>query len=224
LVQIRSKHSSLTGQHLQCLSSFETSLPRVLPWAGIGERLQRKEIGLAQLAEIELTLCYRSRCSTAGLPASRWLRIIQPQPLNEEWRFNDNLMPIYEFECRKCKAHLEVFQKINDKPPVKCRKCGGRLEKQVSASAIQFKGTGWYVTDYASKGAKEKRSQDQAASAGDSGTSASDTGASASDKGESTGDKGGSAGATSAEKSEKKEASPIKRTDKASSRKSSKGD
>ena len=63
-------------------------------------------------------------------------------------------MPIYEFECRKCKAHLEVFQKMNDKPPVKCRKCGGRLEKLVSASAIQFKGSGWYVTDYAGNGRK----------------------------------------------------------------------
>ena len=63
-------------------------------------------------------------------------------------------MPIYEFECRKCKAHLEVFQKINDKHPVKCKKCGGRLEKLVSASAIQFKGSGWYVTDYAGNGRK----------------------------------------------------------------------
>ena len=60
-------------------------------------------------------------------------------------------MPIYEFECRKCKAHLEVFQKVSDKPPVKCRKCGGRLERKISAPAIQFKGSGWYVTDYASK-------------------------------------------------------------------------
>ena len=60
-------------------------------------------------------------------------------------------MPIYEFECRKCKAHLEVFQKLSDKPPVKCRKCGGRLERKLSAPAIQFKGSGWYVTDYASK-------------------------------------------------------------------------
>src|ERR1700730_16385054 len=109
-------------------------------------------------------------------------------------------MPIYEFECRKCTAHLEVFQKINDKPPVKCRKCGGRLEKQVSASAIQFKGSGWYVTDYASKAAKEQRSQDKAASAGDTGASASDkgesardTGASASDRGESVRDTGASA-------------------------------
>jgi putative FmdB family regulatory protein len=60
-------------------------------------------------------------------------------------------MPIYEFECRKCKAHIEVFQKVNDKHPTKCRKCGGRLEKLISAPAIQFKGSGWYVTDYSDK-------------------------------------------------------------------------
>ena len=63
-------------------------------------------------------------------------------------------MPIYEFECQKCKEHTEVFQKMSDKPPTKCEKCGGRLEKLVSASAIQFKGSGWYVTDYAGNGKK----------------------------------------------------------------------
>lgn len=75
-------------------------------------------------------------------------------------------MPIYEFECRKCKAHLEVFQKINDKPPVKCRNCGGRLERLHSAPAIQFKGSGWYVTDYAGKDKKaaEKAEKDMAPS------------------------------------------------------------
>src|SRR5712691_11699621 len=61
-------------------------------------------------------------------------------------------MPIYEFRCTRCNAHLEVFQKLSDKQPTRCRKCGGRLEKLVSTSAIQFKGAGWYVTDYARKG------------------------------------------------------------------------
>ena len=80
-------------------------------------------------------------------------------------------MPIYEFECRKCKARLEVFQKMNDKQPTKCRKCGGRLERLQSAPAIQFKGSGWYVTDYAGNGRKaaEKADKDSATS-----TSASD--------------------------------------------------
>lgn len=60
-------------------------------------------------------------------------------------------MPIYEYQCKKCGAHLEAFLKLSDKQPTRCRKCGGRLEKLVSTSAIQFKGEGWYVTDYARK-------------------------------------------------------------------------
>ena len=60
-------------------------------------------------------------------------------------------MPIYEYECRKCNAHIEILQKITDKPLTKCRKCGGRLEKQWSPTSFQFKGSGWYVTDYAGK-------------------------------------------------------------------------
>jgi putative FmdB family regulatory protein len=73
-------------------------------------------------------------------------------------------MPIYEYECKKCKAHIEVFQKVSDKPPNKCRKCGGRLEKLVSASAIQFKGSGWYVTDYAGKATKGEKAESDSAS------------------------------------------------------------
>ena len=61
-------------------------------------------------------------------------------------------MPIYEFRCKKCNAYLEVYQKFSDKQPTRCRKCGGRLEKLISAPAVQFKGEGWYVTDYARKG------------------------------------------------------------------------
>lgn len=61
-------------------------------------------------------------------------------------------MPIYEYRCKKCGEHLEVLLKFSDKQPSRCRKCGGRLEKQISSPAIQFKGEGWYVTDYARKG------------------------------------------------------------------------
>lgn len=69
-------------------------------------------------------------------------------------------MPLYEYECRKCKARTEVMQKLSDKPLTRCPKCKGRLEKLLSAPAIQFKGSGWYVTDYAGKkggGAEEKK-------------------------------------------------------------------
>jgi putative FmdB family regulatory protein len=61
-------------------------------------------------------------------------------------------MPIYEYRCKKCGAHMEVLVRSSDKPPKRCRKCGGTLEKQFSSPAIQFKGEGWYVTDYARKG------------------------------------------------------------------------
>jgi putative FmdB family regulatory protein len=60
-------------------------------------------------------------------------------------------MPIYEYTCRKCRAHVEALQKVSDKPLTKCQKCGGKLEKEWSRTGIQFKGTGWYVTDYAGK-------------------------------------------------------------------------
>jgi putative FmdB family regulatory protein len=61
-------------------------------------------------------------------------------------------MPIYEFRCKKCNDQIEVYQKMTDKPPTRCRKCGGRMEKQFSRTSVQFKGEGWYVTDYARKG------------------------------------------------------------------------
>jgi putative FmdB family regulatory protein len=70
-------------------------------------------------------------------------------------------MPIYEYECSKCKSHTEAFQKLSDKPLTKCKKCGGRLEKMLSAPAIQFKGSGWYVTDYASKATKGEKSESE---------------------------------------------------------------
>ena len=63
-------------------------------------------------------------------------------------------MPIYEYECAKCGKKIEVIQKMSDKPLKKHRDCGGTLTKLISASGFQFKGTGWYVTDYARKGAQ----------------------------------------------------------------------
>ena len=65
-------------------------------------------------------------------------------------------MPIYEYACGKCGARVEILQKLSDKPLTKCKECGGRLEKQWSTSGIQFKGSGWYVTDYARKGSDKK--------------------------------------------------------------------
>ena len=73
-------------------------------------------------------------------------------------------MPIYEYECRKCKSHTEAFQKLSDKLLTRCKKCGGRLDKVVSAPAIQFKGSGWYVTDYAGKATKSEKSESDSSS------------------------------------------------------------
>ena len=60
-------------------------------------------------------------------------------------------MPIYEYECTKCGNIEEALQKFSDKPHTKCRHCSGKLNKLVSQSTFHLKGTGWYVTDYASK-------------------------------------------------------------------------
>lgn len=60
-------------------------------------------------------------------------------------------MPIYEYRCLKCKARFEVLQRLKDKSLKTCEKCGGRLEKLISSPAIQFRGNGWYITDYAHK-------------------------------------------------------------------------
>lgn len=65
-------------------------------------------------------------------------------------------MPIYEYTCRKCGAHLEVMQKISDKPLARHARCGGKLEKEWSRTGFQFKGSGWYVTDYAGRKAEAK--------------------------------------------------------------------
>ena len=60
-------------------------------------------------------------------------------------------MPIYEYVCEKCGDHVEVLQKVSDPPPKRCKKCRGKLERIVSRTAFQLKGSGWYKTDYAGK-------------------------------------------------------------------------
>lgn len=74
-------------------------------------------------------------------------------------------MPNYEYECKKCHHRFERLQKFSDPLVKKCPKCGGPVEQLISAPAVQFKGSGWYVTDYARSGSKPA-----------SGSSDSDTG------------------------------------------------
>lgn len=64
-------------------------------------------------------------------------------------------MPIYEYKCQQCGLEVEVRQSVSDDPLTTCEKCHGQLEKQWSLSGFQFKGAGWYVTDYSSKGANK---------------------------------------------------------------------
>lgn len=60
-------------------------------------------------------------------------------------------MPLYEYQCNVCGERHEIIQKLSDPPSSHCPKCGGEMKKLISAPAIQFKGSGWYKTDYASK-------------------------------------------------------------------------
>ena len=65
-------------------------------------------------------------------------------------------MPLYEYKCKECGLVVEKIQKVADRPLEKCSRCGGVLDKVISSPAIQFKGTGWYVTDYAKKEKKRE--------------------------------------------------------------------
>jgi len=67
-------------------------------------------------------------------------------------------MPLYEYQCKKCKHRFEKIQKFSDKMLKKCPECGGPIEQMVSAPAVQFKGSGWYVTDYPKKGSSSASS------------------------------------------------------------------
>jgi putative FmdB family regulatory protein len=68
-------------------------------------------------------------------------------------------MPIHEYVCESCKKRFEKLQKISDKPCKKCPACGGSVRKLISSPAIQFKGNGFYITDYAKKNIPDKESR-----------------------------------------------------------------
>jgi putative FmdB family regulatory protein len=110
-------------------------------------------------------------------------------------------MPLYEYQCLNCGKKTEVIQKFEDAPLAACPSCGGEVKKLISSPAFQFKGTGWYVTDYAGKkggGGPESKS-DGKSEGGDKGEK--------SDKGESSSKSGDSDKAGKAERAEKSEKS-----------------
>jgi len=94
-------------------------------------------------------------------------------------------MPLYEYECKKCGHRFEKIQKFSDKMVKKCPECGGQVEQMISAPAVQFKGSGWYVTDYAKKtssqgssgdsGSKEKKDDKAKSDSGTKDSSAKDS-------------------------------------------------
>ena len=94
-------------------------------------------------------------------------------------------MPLYEYQCEACGQRFEVIQKFSDPPAETCRACGkGPVQRLISSPAIQFKGTGWYITDYSQKG--KSSGSDSAPSASKSESKSSDSSGSTSDSGSSS--------------------------------------
>jgi len=81
-------------------------------------------------------------------------------------------MPLYEYQCKKCHHRFERIQKFSDPHVKKCPDCGGPVEQVLSAPAVQFKGSGWYVTDYAKKASGSTASSSSNGESGSSGDSA----------------------------------------------------
>jgi len=88
-------------------------------------------------------------------------------------------MPLYEYECTKCGERIEIIQKFSDPLYTHCPKCGGDVRKLISSAAIQFKGSGFYKTDYANKPA-ETKSESKGESKGESKTETKSDGKSSS--------------------------------------------
>jgi putative FmdB family regulatory protein len=90
-------------------------------------------------------------------------------------------MPLYEYQCDACGHRFEVIQKYSDAPIDTCPKCGSAVHKLLSSPAIQFKGSGWYITDYARAGKSDGKSEGKSDSS--SGSAAKSESSGSSDKG-----------------------------------------
>ena len=97
-------------------------------------------------------------------------------------------MPLYEYQCKKCHSLTERIQKFSDPPLTTCPHCGGELEQLLSAPAVQFKGSGWYVTDYA-KGSSKGKDGNGSVSASSSEGESKSAGSGTADKTSSSSDK-----------------------------------
>jgi putative FmdB family regulatory protein len=101
-------------------------------------------------------------------------------------------LPLYEYKCVKCGHRFEKIESVGASETKKCPKCGGKAERQLAAPAIQFKGSGWYVTDYAGK--------NSTTASGESGDAAASKGAEKSTDAKPAAEKGGKGSATDAKK------------------------
>jgi putative FmdB family regulatory protein len=108
-------------------------------------------------------------------------------------------VPLYEYKCKKCKHRFEKIRKFSDRPLRKCPECGGPVEQLVSRSAVQFKGSGFYATDYPRTGSSRSS---------ESGTSS-----------EAAKDGAGSSTKPAAEKTDKSDKTDSKKTEKKPSKK-----
>jgi putative FmdB family regulatory protein len=84
-------------------------------------------------------------------------------------------MPLYEYQCQKCGHRFERIQKFSDPMVKKCPDCGGKVEQMISAPAVQFKGSGWYVTDYAKKSSGDSAKSESSDGKGDSAKESKDS-------------------------------------------------
>jgi putative FmdB family regulatory protein len=84
-------------------------------------------------------------------------------------------MPLYEYQCLSCGKRTEVLQRFAEAPLTVCPACGGELKKLISAPAVQFKGSGWYVTDYANKGSGKSGSSEDKGDSGKKETGAAES-------------------------------------------------
>jgi putative FmdB family regulatory protein len=96
-------------------------------------------------------------------------------------------MPIYEYACESCGRVTEVIQRLDDPPLAACPECGGAVKKLFSAPAFQFKGEGWYVTDYARKGGDKGGGAKGEPAKGESSSATGETSTTAAPSGGSTG-------------------------------------
>jgi len=106
-------------------------------------------------------------------------------------------MPLYEYQCQSCSHQFEVIQKFSDPLVEVCPVCSGPVVKLLSSPAIQFKGTGWYITDYARKGGSDAGKVEKKSSSADKATTTSSGSPSSDTKPASgTGSSSGSGGAS----------------------------